>query len=186
MAPSVFPVAISALIREGKLAAAAQRVTALLRSSSETQRAALALEMALAWAEADEAHLARRWLAKVPVAAPGVDALRLARLGERLCSPLLAHQWYERWYERWSEGAPDAGALSDVDRLQHGRVTLALAQRMRLRHGRQGSWQQHLGLLERARGLLDDLAAETPDTEIARSAASAAARAARLLGSKGR
>lgn len=172
------PAAIAALIRAGKLPAAEQRLLQLLAGRPDTERALPSLEMAEAWAARGDAPHARRWLERIPRGATAFHALRVARLAIEIGEPLLAHSWFE-----WALIRDET--LTDEDRLQHGLSVLTAAERMRIRHGRQGSWQRHLALLRTSVALLGGLVERTTHVEIAQRAAAGRDRAQRLLGPGG-
>lgn len=173
------PAPIAALMRSGRLAAAEQKLLRLLPSADDATRAAMALGMANAWFSVADLGRTRRWLARVPSTANAVEALSAARLAHRADDPTLAFEWFELACH-----ARGALPLHEQDRLQHGQCALAAAERARIPHGRQGSWQRHLSLLARAEELLGELESSADDAAIAALAAAARDRATRLLGSR--
>lgn len=175
----LLPKPIAALVRSGRLPAAEQKLLKLLPSADDATRVAMALGMASAWLGVSDFGRTRRWLARMPDTANAAQALSAARLAHRADDPTLAFGWFELACH-----APGALLLDAHDRLQHGQCALAAAERARLPHGRQGSWQRHLSLLARAEQLLGELASSADDAAVAELAVAGQARATRLLGSR--
>lgn len=175
----LLPAPIAALVRSGRLPAAEQKLLKLLPSADDATRVAMALGMASAWFNASDLGRTRRWLARMPGTANAVQALCAAHLAQRADDPTLAFEWFELACH-----AQSSQALDEQDRLQHGQCALAAAERARIPHGRQGSWQRHLSLLARAEQLLGELASSADDAAIAELAVAGRERATRLLGSR--
>lgn len=173
------PKAIQALIVQGKLLPAEQRMLHILAGLSDAAKTEVALRMALAWHGVADAARARRWLSRIPPTATGFEALRVARLAEQVGDHLAAHQWYEHAVAR-------EVAMSESDLLSCGRCALEAARRMRLPRGRQGSWQRHMVLLKRADAVLSQLATTSLDESISMQAQACREHALRLLGAGGR
>lgn len=178
-APGLLPAPIVALVRSGRLQAAEQKLLKLLPSADDATKVTLALGMAKSWLNASDLGRTRRWLARAPSTASAVEALCAAHLAHRADDPTLAFEWFELACH-----ARGTLPLDEQDRLQHGQCALAAAERARIPHGRQGSWQRHLSLLARAEKLLGELASSADDAAIVALATTARDRATRLLGSR--
>lgn len=176
-----FPESVAALVREGRLAAAEQRLLREFRSKPSPEHAARALGMALLWCRAGDVSRTRSWLARLPASSSVQQRLCAARLAHAVSDATLAFEWFER-----ASGQLKDDSMSDEDRLLHGQCALAAGERARVLHGRQGSWERHLALLARAEALLEELVRSTRDLAIAQHASVARERASRLLGSKSR
>lgn len=176
-----FPKSVAALVREGRLAAAEQRLLRELRSKGSPSHAGCALCMAQLWCRAGDAAKTRSWLARIPDDASAQQCLWAARLAHAATDATMACEWFERATVLLKDDS-----MSDADRLLHGQCALAAGERARIPQGRQGSWERHLGLLARSEALLEGLAQSSQDAAIAQQASVARERALRLLGSKSR
>lgn len=175
----LLPAAIAELVRSGRLQAAEQKLLKRLPSADDITRVAMALRMASAWFNVSDLGRTRRWLGRMPSTANAVQALSAAHLAHGADDPTLAFQWFEL-----ARHARAPLPLDEHDRLQHGQCALAAAERARIPHGRQGSWQRHLLLLARAEQLLGELASSANDAAIVERAVAGRERASRLLGSR--
>lgn len=133
---------VKALLDQGRLDAAEQLCSRVVKSGVSAALAPALLMLAQACHAAGRTSSAAAWLRRLANAAPNAQDLEAARLAQALGRPQVAWLLFEK--------AGKHRALSTADRLQMAKVTLTTAESLRLPRGRHGAWAQHEEMLQKA------------------------------------